>query len=253
MAGDQENLNMFIHYRSQGFVLGEEERGETDKIFTVFTKDFGKLKISGKAIRKIKSKLRAGIQPFYLSEIEFIQGKNQKILTDAIPLDKFLNIKKNLNKLRIISKITEVFDNLVRGEEPDKKLWNLLLEVFKGLDVSPSSRSLYSLIYYYFIWNLFSILGYKPTFNQCVICQKKLIPGVLYFDTKQGGSVCSGCFKKSKKGEKIEIETIKILKVLLEKKWEIFFKLKIETKHHKNLKKISEDYLSYLYDALDIS
>lgn len=253
MAGDQKNLNMFTHYRSQGFVLKEEKRGEADKVFIVFTKDFGKLKISGKAIRKIRSKLRAGIQPFYLSEIEFIQGKNQRTLTDAISLDKFPNIKKNFNKLRIISKITEVFNDLVKGEEPDEKLWNLLLEVFKGLDSSPSSHSLYSLIYYYFIWNLFSILGYKPIFDQCIVCQKKLVPDTLYFEMEQGGLMCGSCFKRSKKGEKTEVETIKILKVLLEKKWKIFSKLKIKTEHQKNLKKISEDYLAYLYEALDIS
>lgn len=244
---------MFIHHRSQGFVIKEENRGEADKVFTIFTKNFGKVKVSGKAIRKIKSKLRAGIQAFYLSEIEFIQGKKQKTLVDAISLDKFPGIKKNFNKLRIISKITEVFDKLVKGEEPDKKLWELLLEVFKGLDVCPSSRSLYSLIYYYFIWNLFSTLGYKPVFNQCVVCQKKLKPDVLYFNPEHGGIICDSCFRKVKEGEKTEVETIKILKVLLEKRWEIFSKLKIEAEHQKDLKKISENYLSYLFDTLDNS
>jgi len=244
---------MFIHYRSQGFVLKEENRGEADKVFTIFTKDFGKLKISGKAIRKIKSKLRAGIQVFYLSEIEFIQGKNQKTLIDAIPLDKFSNIKGNLNRLRIISKIAEVFDKLIKGEEPDKKLWELLLEVFKGLDSCPVSHPLYSMVYYYFIWNLFSILGYKPTLNQCVICQDKLTPTILYFDSEQGGIICGDCFRKTKKGEKIKVETIKILRVLLEKNWKAFSKLKIKTEHQGDLKKVSENYLSYLSDALDIS
>jgi len=244
---------MFVHYRTLGFILKEEERGEADKVFTIFTKKFGKLKILGKAIRKIKSKLRTGSQKFYLSEVEFIQGKNYKTLTDAILLDKFPNIKKNFNKLRIISKISEVFNDLVKGEESDKKLWGLLLEVFKGLDVSPNSPHLYSLIYYYFLWNLFSILGYNPVFDQCVVCQKKLKPDILYFDSEQGGIICQSCFKRVKKGEKIEVETIKILKVLLEKKWEIFSKLKIESKHQKDLRKISEDYLSYLYNTLDIS
>jgi len=244
---------MFVHYRTLGFVLREENRGEADKVFTIFTEKFGKLKILGKAIRKIKSKLRAGIQVFYLSEIEFIQGKNKKTLIDAISLDKFLSIKKNFNKLRIISKAAEVFDKLVKGEEPDKKLWGLLLEVFKGLDICPVSRSLYSLIYYYFIWNLFSILGYKPIFNQCVVCQKKLIPDALYFDSEQGGIVCNNCFRKLKKGEKINAETVKILRVLLEKNWKFLSKLKIKPEHLKDLNKVSKNYLSYLYDILETS
>ena len=90
---------MFVHYRTKGFVLKKECREEADQLFTLFTKDFGKLEVLGKAIRKISSKLRANIEVFYLTEVEFIQGKNQKILTDAILIEKFKNLRENLKKL----------------------------------------------------------------------------------------------------------------------------------------------------------
>ncbi|MBU4204806.1 recombination protein O N-terminal domain-containing protein [Patescibacteria group bacterium] len=73
---------MALHYRTIGFVLKKNDIGEADRIFTVFTLDFGKVKISGKAIRKIASKLKGGIDVISLSEIEFIQGKAYKTLTD---------------------------------------------------------------------------------------------------------------------------------------------------------------------------
>ena len=75
---------MFLNYRTKGFIFKKEDRGEADQLFTIYTKDFGKLEILGKAIRKISSKLRSGAETFYLSEIEFIQGKTYKTLTDAI-------------------------------------------------------------------------------------------------------------------------------------------------------------------------
>ncbi len=34
---------MAIHYRTQGFILEKINRGEADQLFTVYTKDFGKL------------------------------------------------------------------------------------------------------------------------------------------------------------------------------------------------------------------
>lgn len=46
---------MFVHYRTQGLFIKEEDRGEANQLFTIFTKDFGKLEILGKAIRKISS------------------------------------------------------------------------------------------------------------------------------------------------------------------------------------------------------
>jgi len=66
---------MFVHYRTQGLILKKEDQGEADLLFTIYTKDFGKLEILGRAIRKISSKLRSGAEIFYLSEVEFIQGK----------------------------------------------------------------------------------------------------------------------------------------------------------------------------------
>ena len=97
---------MAVHYRTQGFVLRKTDLREADQVFSIYTKDFGKLKILGKAIRKIKSKLRSGADLFYLSELEFIQGKAYKTLTDAIALNKFKNIRtcslrsQNLDSLR---------------------------------------------------------------------------------------------------------------------------------------------------------
>jgi len=80
---------MFTHYRTEGFILKKIDRGEADRIFTVYTRDFGKLDLLAKAERKIKSKLRGGLELFYLSDIEFIQGKTHKTLTDTILVENF--------------------------------------------------------------------------------------------------------------------------------------------------------------------
>ena len=85
---------MAVHYRTQGFIFKKDERAESDQILSVFTKDFGRLELKAKAIRKIASKLRPDIDMFYLSEIEFIQGKNNKTLTDATKIEKFDDIAK---------------------------------------------------------------------------------------------------------------------------------------------------------------
>jgi len=121
---------MFTHYRTQGFILKKIDRGENDQLFTIFTKDFGKLEILGKAIRKISSKLRSGAELFYLSEVEFIQGKTYKTLTDAILIENFPNLRRNLERLSTVYKISEILDNLIKGQEPDEQIWHLLKETF---------------------------------------------------------------------------------------------------------------------------
>ena len=204
---------MATHYRTQGFILKKDDRGEANQVFTIYTKDFGKLEILGKAIRKISSKLRSGTEIFYLSEIRFIQGKTQKTLTDAIVIDKFENVRNNLRKLKITHKIAEVFDELVHGQEKDENLWQLLSEVFDKLNNLQFKIYNLQLVYFYFFWNLVSILGYQPEFYEC-----------------------------SLNGKKINCDVIKILKVILIKDWQILSRLKIEPRHLKLLKDASEWY-----------
>jgi len=234
---------MFVHYRTLGFVIKKEDRGEADQVFTILTKDFGKLKIRGRAIRKLKSKLRAGAQLFSLSEIEFIRGKAHKTLTDTILVDKFTNIRKDLEKLETASKVAEVLDSLVKGEEADEEIWKLVLETFRRLDKSSLPCFL---IYHYFFWNFLSALGYMPELKNCPLCRKKLTPTNIYFSPGQGGVVCDDCLKE--KGKKIDPEIVKILRLLIKQDWGILSKLKIKPDYEEELEKVSEDYLSYFSD-----
>jgi len=237
---------MFIRYRTQGLILKKENRSEADQLFNIYTKDFGKLEILGKAIRKITSKLRSGAELFYLSEIEFIQGKVYKTLTDAILVNKFKNLRRDLGKLKIAYRISNIFDSLVRGQEKDENIWNLLMHVFNELDNQQPTISNQQLLYYYFLWNLFSFLGYSPQLYNCISCQKKLIPEILYFNFNEGGIVCQNCFRKIKKGKIIPAEIIKILRFILEKDWSRIKKLKIDKDQLKSLENTSSDYLASL-------
>ncbi len=125
---------MTTHYRSLGLILDKRDFREADRFFTVFTKDFGKIEALARGERKIKSKLRGGLELFYLSEIEFVQGRRWKILVDASLADNFNKIRRDLSKIETASKIAEVSTELIRGQEQDLQLWNLLLKSFYHLN-----------------------------------------------------------------------------------------------------------------------
>ncbi|MDI6883084.1 MAG: DNA repair protein RecO [Patescibacteria group bacterium] len=254
----------FTHYRTQGIFLKKEERGETDRLFTIFSKDYGKLEILGRAIRKITSKLRSGAELFYLSEIEFVQGKTYKVLTDAILIEKFKDLRENPEKLEIAYRITDTLDSLTGSEERDDKIWEILNESFQKIDnlKLEIKNSKLKIIYYYFLWNLFSLLGYRPELYSCPVCQKKLLPETFYFSAKEGGVVCWRCLKNFKEEDKkqtipVAVETIKILRILLtpldskhltgrEEDWKILERLKIKKKDLDDLEEISKFYLNFL-------
>jgi len=237
---------MFIHYRTEGLFLRKRDRGEADQLFTIYTKNFGKLEILGRAIRKIKSKLRAGAKIFYISDIEFIQGKTNKTLTDALLIEKFGNLRKDLRKFKIAYQASYIFDDLVRGQEKDENIWNLLISVFRELDKPELLSDSQNILYYYFLGKLLFFLGYQPQLYNCIHCQKKLIPDKLYFNFQEGGIICQHCFNKIRKGRIISPEIVKILRFILENDFSEVKRLKIELKHLKDIKTISDQYLSFL-------
>lgn len=244
---------MFTHYRTQGVIIKKEDRGEANRIFTIYTKEFGKLELLARAERKIKSKLRGGLELFYLSEIEFIQGKTHKTLTDAILINNFKKLRKDLERLAIAYKISEVLDKLVKGQESDKEIWQLLDEVFNKLNNWPLTIGNWKLeiIYYYFLWNLLSILGYQLELYNCSLCQKKISPKDIFFSPKEGGLICNQCKKSTKYEKPINPDTVKIIRVLFKKDWSILNKLKIEAKYLKPLKIISDYYLSEILRQIE--
>lgn len=239
---------MFVHYRTKGFILKKIDRGEADQLLTVYTKDFGKVEILAKAVRKISSKLRAGAEIFYFSDIEFIQGKVYKTLTDAILIERFENLRKDLKRLRIAHKIAGVLDDLVSGQESDDIIWRLLNEAFNNLNKQQSGVERYKseILYHYFLWNLLSILGYEPELYNCAICRKKIAPEKLFFNPKEGGVICNLCEKSVKSSKEIEPETIKLLRILFKRDWTLILRLKMEKSNLELLDKVTNEYYSYI-------
>ena len=232
---------MTNHYKTRAIVFKKNNLNESDRNFSVFTDNFGRLDIFAKAIRKNASKLRGGMDVFFMSEIEFIQGKNRKTLTDAVKIKKFDNIFDNLEKFKIANKIGEILESFIKGEEKDEDIFNLLQDSFSRLNDRDTKTGKYSSIYYYFLWNALSMLGYHPEVQKCNICRGEINPDDVYFSARLGGATCKNCSVKDKFSQKINSDVVKILRIILKKDWQTLSRLKVESASQKILAEISEN------------
>jgi DNA repair protein RecO (recombination protein O) len=259
---------MFTHYRSEALFLKKEDRGEADRLFTVFTKEFGKIEVLGRGIRKIKSKLRAGADIFYFSEIEFIQGKTYKTLTDAVLKNRFPRLMSDERKMALGGELAEMVVELSSFEEKDEKLWGLILDSFReidkikvGLSVGESKESGLEFLYLFFAWNFFSLLGYRPELYYCAVCGRKLLPETFWFVPSEGGVVCWRCFNSLKKSwqegaeekhnfskmaAEIGVDSVKVARFFLEKGLKESKKVKLTERIKKELKATVQLYYDYL-------
>lgn len=247
-------------FKTLAFCLKEDNIGEADKSFVLYTEKFGKIKLIGKGIRKINSKLRQNIKFFSLLRVEFVEGKYFKKLTGAEVIKEYKEIKKDLTKLKIVYFFADVLDNLEKEENREIKIWNLLCDFFRELNYCTSEedenkkkekstkQELSCLeVYLYFLIHLISFLGYLPNLVTCSNCHRKF-SSFAYFLLEKKEFVCQRCFLKEQ-GEKfckISIEVLEAIKKLFNSNLKEFKNIKFKRPLLIKVAKFLKFYLLFL-------
>lgn len=167
---------MAEHYRTRGIILRKQDVGESDRSFTIFTEDFGKIRVMAISERRISSKLRKGLDTLFKSNIEFVLGKNRTIVTDADPIALYPLMRRDLIRMQYGFMIAKTTDLMLNGEERDSVVWDLLNRSYNAIDsvdVSPLA------VYQYFFWNFVSHMGYAPESSKYPVSIRTYLDEVL--------------------------------------------------------------------------
>ncbi len=121
-------------YKTQGIVIKRKNLGEFDRLLTVYTKEFGKILIKAKSVRKNQSKLRGHLELFLFSHLMIAPGKGFDIITGAETIESFPYLHQNLPCLTAAYYLSELTDKLIIGPEQDKKIWLLIHSAFQQLN-----------------------------------------------------------------------------------------------------------------------
>ena len=103
--------------------------GEADRILTVFTKDFGLLRLFGRGTRRVSSKLNKFLNLFSYGRFSFVSGKETWHLIDAEDLERF-----GEDKFETLGRASNFIGRFCRGEGQEEKLWEALLIFIKSGD-----------------------------------------------------------------------------------------------------------------------
>src|SRR5881628_1264153 len=76
-------------YKSEAVIIKRSNLGEADKILTIFTPNFGKLRVVAKGVRKVTSRLAGHVELFTRSQMLLAKGRNLDIVTQSETMDAF--------------------------------------------------------------------------------------------------------------------------------------------------------------------
>jgi DNA repair protein RecO (recombination protein O) len=124
----------YIIYQTEGIILTKRDVGEADRIFSILTKDFGRIDAISQGVRYFKSKLRYNLDMFSYSRFGLVATKESWRVVDAEELKSWGFVRSNPQKLAVAFRISELINRMVRGQEPDAGLWNEVKNAFAFLE-----------------------------------------------------------------------------------------------------------------------
>ena len=114
--------------RVRGLVVREIQTGEYDKILTVITEEMGRISISGKGVRSLKSKHMPATQLFCYSSFVLRKSHGYYYISDSALTESFFDLRLDLNKLALASYLCDVAAEMAVEGVGDEELLQLVLE-----------------------------------------------------------------------------------------------------------------------------
>lgn len=130
---------MYQKYHTEALVLRARESGENDRVFSLYTKDFGLVRARASAVRAEHSKMRYALQDYSRASVSLVKGKRGWRLAGAAALKSVCGERKSI---AAFARIAELTTRLVHGEERSDYLYAALAEAHDALmreDVAASA------------------------------------------------------------------------------------------------------------------
>ncbi len=192
--------------KTSAIVLNKINYGEFDRILTLITEDYGKIKVIAKSVRKQKSKMASSLDYFCLSSISFFpnsKGDINRLISSNLDL-YFDKIVADIDKINLGFSFMKIIDKTVEGDEASS-YFNLLKD---ALDYVNDMNVNLTFVSNWFHCQFLKIYGHMPN----LLTQKtgeKLSEDISY-----QFSLDDFCFYPSNSESALNKDEIKYLRLL---------------------------------------
>jgi DNA repair protein RecO (recombination protein O) len=145
-------------YTSEGIVLARRNYGEADRILSLYTKDYGRVTLLAKGIRRPKSKKRGHLEIFSLVRFGANTGHGIDLITEAEVKDDYKDIRSNLSRISLAYYFMEVIGKTTHEQEKNEDLFDLILSSLDTLRTTNKLKEQRN----EFILKLLTLLGFWP-------------------------------------------------------------------------------------------
>lgn len=178
-------------YSVTGLNLRYFNLGEADRIFTVFTREKGLIRIVTKGIRKPTSRFGGRMDLLRCNDLLLRKGRNLDVVVGCESVCCFPGLLKDFDRLTQALYWSELVEAFIEDEQILPEIYDLLLESLTVLEYEPRP----AVLNLWFELRLLATLGYQANLSHCVSCDRppEAVPGHQGFDLRTGSVLCGEC------------------------------------------------------------
>jgi DNA repair protein RecO (recombination protein O) len=167
---------------------------ETSRIATLWTREFGKVRVLAKGGRRLKSNFEAALDLLTLCQVVFLRKSSASLdlLTEAQVTERFPVLRVKLPALYAGYYIAELLAEGTEDYDPHPALFDAAVEALRDFGSAEKEISL-RLAAFELAW--LQELWYSPLLDSCAGCHRPLArdESGLAFSAASGGLLCRDC------------------------------------------------------------
>jgi DNA repair protein RecO (recombination protein O) len=174
-------------YVTDAIVLSRFDFGEADRILTLITPEYGKLKAIAKGIRRQKSRIGGSLEPFAELRVQLARGRTFDVVTQVTVGHAWLRLRDNLESAATAWYLAELADRSLEERHAAEPLYALLHRAYELLDAGMGPGR----VARWYEMHLAAELGVRPELERCVECDRLLDPSDTFrWVPPLGGVLC---------------------------------------------------------------
>ena len=229
--------------KTQAIVIRSFPLGEFDKIITLYTADFGKVRAVARRLRRPKNHFGGSLELLNYGALVFFERPNKDLHTinDFDLIDAFEPIKADFDRTAYGCYLAELVDAIEPGQAADQSVFHLLRHTFETLmqidDIALLARA--------FELQLLGLTGFAPQLMHCVVCTKTFRSATVHFSSCFGGLLCIECADQDAEVMPIARGSCELMKQLQKSDQSYLTRFRASDLNHRELKFVLSNFISY--------
>jgi DNA repair protein RecO (recombination protein O) len=198
--------------RATALVVRTTDWSETSRIATLWSREFGKLRVLAKGGRRLNSNFEAALDLLSVCNVVVLRKSSGglDLLTEAQVAERFPKLRTAMPALYAGYYIAELLSDGTEEVDPHPALFDATLAALRDLgdaDLQLGPR----LVAYELTW--LHELGYSPALDACAACGRD-VESRPAFSAAAGGVVCATCAPTQRERRAITPAALKALRTL---------------------------------------